>query len=743
MKRIKKSVSIIMTLIFVISMVTACSKEESVTKGGYNETELKLPENIIDVTSIDILENGDIALTGYGEDLKNQLYTSKDNGENWDKKEFKIPELPEGSNIRSINIKDDKSALLIYDIDLQGEADSSVTYESKAISIDPSGNSKEAAIDKGLLNRSGEAKTDNNGDIYLQDYEKSKIVKLDGKTGSVKKEYKYDLENVSSWAINGNSLLVASLEKVIEFDIESGQNKGDVSIEKEIIASDSNIYPGKEKDMFYFVNKDGIYSYKMGSKTQDKIIDGTRSGLSTNYVQQFMQTSEDEFMMLLRNMEGECILKSYKYDADMVVSQEKEISIFSMYDSEKMRQAIAMYQKSHPDVHINLKVGIDSNQSITKTDVIKKINTEIMAGKGPDIIMLDELPLQSYAQKGLLEDITDIVEGDDALLSNVVKASKSADGKVYSAPLKFNVPTIIGENASDINTLSSLAKAIEDISKNAKGSVIDVFSPGELVYLLYKQSGDNWINNDKTINTKNLSSFLENTKKIYSSIEDKNSPEKVKQHEEMIEMMKEYEPDKSAEEIGTENIGDYSQLLTKNPTSLCMYNFASLNDLSIIETIKEFNKNVSYDIWNGEGKGSLIALDTIGINSKSSKKDIAKDFVKMLFSEEYQNIDTMSGFPVNKASFKSSFIQDESIYGQSIAMGDIDGEMIEFKIKEISQGEVDSLMKKIESIDTIINLDMEVLRKTIDEFDAYILGEKSLDETVKAIQNKLEIYLSE
>ncbi|WP_250674787.1 ABC transporter substrate-binding protein [Paraclostridium ghonii] len=747
MRKIRKSISIMMIAIFVITMVTGCGSGKKITKGGYIGTDLKLPEGMKAVTGIGTLDNGDIAVIGFGEDLKNQLYyTSSDNGKSWNDKKIKTPELPEGSNIISSNIKGDGSVLIVYEIQLQENLDTKQTDreaspenpEKKAVLIDTSGNSTEVAIDKELLNRSGELKVDNNGDIYLQDYEKNKIVRLDGKTGTVKKEYKYEMQDTINWAVNGNYLLVASPEKAIEFDTESGENKGEVNIEKEIIAANPGIYPGKDKDTFYFINRDGIYVHKIGSKSQEKIMDGSRSGVGSNYVYQFIQKSEDEFMILLQTNEGETILKNYKYDADMVVDDKKEISIFSMYDSDRMRQAIAMYQKKHPDVHINLEIGIDNNQSITKTDAIKKVNTEIMAGKGPDIIMLDGLPAKSYMEKGLLEDITDIVEGDDAVLSNIVKASKSADGKIYSAPLKFHVPVIIGENASNINTLSSLGKSIEDISKNAKGSVMDVFSPEELVYLLYNQSGASWINTDNTINTKNLNSFLVDTKKIYDSIKDKNSTEKIKQHEETLKYSEEYEPDKTRGERFIENSGDFTQLLNENPTSLCMYNFSSINDLSIIETIKEVNGNISYDIWKGQGTSSLVGLDTIAINSKSSKKDISKDFVKMLFSEEYQSIDKEVGFPVNKAAFKASFTQDKSRYGETIVGGDI-----EIKLKEISQDEVDSLMKKIESIDTMRDPDIEVLRKTIDEFNAYILGEKSLDETVKAIQNKLEIYLSE
>lgn len=78
---------------------------------------------------------------------------------------------------------------------------------------------------------------------------------------------------------------------------------------------------------------------------------------------------------------------------------------------------------------------------MTESDALRTLNTEIMAGKGPDIILLDGMS-ESYLEQGLLEDISDVIEKytkNDLLFENIIDAYTDKDGKVYSIPtrLKF------------------------------------------------------------------------------------------------------------------------------------------------------------------------------------------------------------------------------------------------------------------------------------------------------------------
>ena len=59
---------------------------------------------------------------------------------------------------------------------------------------------------------------------------------------------------------------------------------------------------------------------------------------------------------------------------------------------------------------LNMKlVCLGEKKEYTESDALKTLNTEIAAGNGPDVILLDGLPVESYIEKGLLEDISDVI----------------------------------------------------------------------------------------------------------------------------------------------------------------------------------------------------------------------------------------------------------------------------------------------------------------------------------------------
>ena len=48
----------------------------------------------------------------------------------------------------------------------------------------------------------------------------------------------------------------------------------------------------------------------------------------------------------------------------------------------------------------SLEIGTSGEDSVTVSDALRTLNTDIMAGKGPDILILDGMPVENYIQKG-------------------------------------------------------------------------------------------------------------------------------------------------------------------------------------------------------------------------------------------------------------------------------------------------------------------------------------------------------
>ena len=55
--------------------------------------------------------------------------------------------------------------------------------------------------------------------------------------------------------------------------------------------------------------------------------------------------------------------------------------------------------------------AVESDGSGNPEDAIDTLNTQLLNKEGPDLLLLDDLPVDSYIERGVLEDLTDYVEG--------------------------------------------------------------------------------------------------------------------------------------------------------------------------------------------------------------------------------------------------------------------------------------------------------------------------------------------
>lgn len=98
-----------------------------------------------------------------------------------------------------------------------------------------------------------------------------------------------------------------------------------------------------------------------------------------------------------------------------------------------------------------IEVGISEEDGKTVSDAIRSLNTEIMAGNGPDIILMDGLLIEDYIEKSVLEDLSDVVKGvktnGEKFFENVLSSYEKGEN-LYAVPSRFSVPIIIGKEGA-------------------------------------------------------------------------------------------------------------------------------------------------------------------------------------------------------------------------------------------------------------------------------------------------------
>ena len=189
-----------------------------------------------------------------------------------------------------------------------------------------------------------------------------------------------------------------------------------------------------------------------------------------------------------------------------------------------IRQAISSYAIEHPDTYVKYEIGLTYGDGTTQSDALKTLNTEIMAGNGPDVIILDGLSAESYIEKGLLEDISDVINPlveDGTIFKNIADVYTN-DGKIYQMPTSFKYPILLGnkEDIDSVSDLDSLVELTKKLSTQSEKRIFnDYFNARSLVYSLYYLYGDDWLNEDNTINEDALRNFFEKANEMYVALQ--------------------------------------------------------------------------------------------------------------------------------------------------------------------------------------------------------------------------------
>ncbi len=451
----------------------------------------------------------------------------------------------------------------------------------------------------------------------------------------------------------------------------------------------------------------------------EKTVDGALTSMSmpSIYIQGLYvgDESPEDYYGVFSDSGSSYKLLHFSYDKNVPAVPSNQLTVYSLTENKTLRQAISLYQGENPDTQINY-VAAMGDEGGNKSDYIKALNTELLAGNGADIILLDGLPADSYIEKGVLADISDVIKPlseSGEILSNIVKGYE-VDGKIYQMPLRFSVPVIYGKKDA-ITHLSHM----KDISEYIKtSSSVPYTGP-----LTYRQLTRNYLAlyreeflTDNQLSEDNFTSFLKNLKEI---AENTGSVETLKDSDENQLFWDSsntfFGVKKGTIQTGMTNIMDITG---------SMMLFALLKDTSL-----------DYGSLNMTYMPSGIA----GLNKSGKHQEAAKAFLKFLYSKEVQDADLYEGFPVNKASLdKWSEEENKDI---SAAMGDKEGNQIAASWPD--KTDRIRLYKTLQSLNKPLKIDEELDNMLTEQIIPYLKGDIDLSQAVSAVKTKVSTYLSE
>ena len=507
-----------------------------------------------------------------------------------------------------------------------------------------------------------------------------------------------------------------------------------------------------ENDIIYLAGEKGLHRHVVGGNAVEQIIDGTLCsfGNPAYIIQGMTAIEENEFLVLFSG--GRVV--HYVFDENIPTVPTGKLQVYSLEDNETIRQAIHIYQQEHPDLYVEFICGMDSSSSVTRDDALKNLNTKIMAGEGPDVLVLDNMPIESYINKGLLLDLSTFageLNGNGNLFQNVVEAVKT-DDKLYAVPCEISLPIIMAdkEYVSQTADLEDMADIVETLRAETPGEdILGFYSEKGIMYMLSMSCASSWITAEGQIDTNAVTEFLKQSKRIYDAQMDDIDEDAGGEYVETDHYDLQYLGGLSYSDdvrTGTDfmsYLGGYTQMVCGVLNNI--YTYSCITSLQRMEDFQ----NAEWSGMKGQAENVFREETILGVSAVSEHTERAQDFIRTCLGEENQQ-SLYYGLPVNKASLKKVMeIEEEEMdeeyeyaYG-SYTISDAEGLFIHLEIYRPNEELQDALIKYMESVDTVYMKDEILENAVFEEGVAYIQGTKSLEDAVSAIEKKISIYMAE
>ncbi|MCD7954561.1 MAG: extracellular solute-binding protein [Lachnospiraceae bacterium] len=758
------------------------AEESESAAGRYLEYEMSLPEENMNLYNLTVMEDGTLRLFGEAfneswEECVCGFWDSTDGGETWELA-AELPEL-ENLSVMTTALCEDGTGALIYvesfweesgDTSADGTADSGVSAEyswegEEDAAADGTAGSESATFSWGtammgemtveywlitfdetgvtsevLLSGEyyGSLFCSRDGSLFYYEYYDS-VYQLDPETGEVRMEYPVanQAEMILAAAACGSELVVVTEGSVLRYDIASGEMLEEDTALAEALFADSSaastlVMTADADGRLFYATAGGIYTHQMDGSVVEQVADGGLNSLSEpGCTLDTLVVSGDVFYTVYFNSDMDSDIpygiRKYEYSAEASSVPENELTIWSLNEDAGIRQSIYLYQKDHPDTYITYEVGITEESGVTASDAIRTLNTEILAGNGPDILILDGLSVDTYTSQGLLLDLTDLmaeIQESEGFLENIAYTYQDEDG-VWAVPLQFDIPVLAGltESVADIEGLASLAEAAAD-------GVYDVCGAATV---LYEVCAGSWEKEDGTIDQELLAEYVHVIKQLADSYL--------------------LTADDDAEDL-TSNVAYYlisgadslenASLSFVYGNTIAAANLSNMMDFQTYASVINKLGGGTIRTLTGQQENVFVPMCTIGILMTSPNQDTAESFLSYLLSEDGQLSRPEYGWPVNAAAFYSLLYENpDEETSWTMLMTDGDENSIEIEGIWPAEEDLEWLFETAYSL-TVRSEDGAVQNEVVmEQLERCLNGEISEEEAVSEIMQKINLYLAE
>ena len=532
-------------------------------------------------------------------------------------------------------------------------------------------------------------------------------------------------------------------------------------------------FTGNSDYDFFGSDESGILGVNAKDGTVTRVLSWLDSDLSPDNIGHVAAMENGDFLVYNQNWETNSseLIRLVKTENDP--SKEKKIiTLATLNMDSEMRTLISDFNKNSSEYRIKVTDYSEYNTGDDYTAGITKLNTEIIAGRVPDIIAVGYfMPIDQYAAKGILEDLTPYIErdlGKDALVDDFFKTLRDDNGKLYEAYSAFTMQTLVGLRSVVGDEADwSFKKLQEAFATLPEGASIvgDYYSRSSALYMFLYSNMDkfvNWETGKCTFDSQDFIDLLE-TVKTFPADEDIKSNDGE-----------------------TAYVSDQVKVLTGKQL-LSNANAYSLTDFRA-NTFYAYGKDdISFVGYPGTGAAFSAVGMGYAISAKSENKEAAWQFVSRILTEDYQNGQNKygyyNGFPTNEAVFdkmmeaeatptfdenaviSSTYVvgnngtssdgglgerepyysgatNDKGVHEQPKTSYGFGGDFT-VEIYAMTEQEKEVVLDLLKNTTTFMRYDSSLSDIINEEIQPFFKGEKSAADAAKMIQSRATIYVNE
>ena len=694
-----------------------------VPRGRYVEQELAFPFD----PSTEMMEammlspEGDLLVLTYNQEMENRIYRMEVTGE-WNMDEALTASIPEGSMLLKMN--GTKDAAYYYLTQGEERYIGKMAWGSQKMErlADP-------AFEKdGIYNISDFLAADSGAVLFSL---------MDGKTVVWKPEDGVSLQlyqknrnstlNTSSTLV-GDTYITAGDLGFLAYDMETGKELETIPYQTGDSDAEGSLAAG-EGDDIYLCNAAGIHHMALGGTMWETIVDGSLNSLSLPGIRisKMCVGKNNDFFVWYEKDENP-VLAHYVYDPDTISVPTSTLTVYGLDLSEKylIRQGAIRFQMENPDIRVEVIDGRKQMEGMMDADIIRSLNEELLTGAGADVLVLDGLPGKSYIEKGILEDMSELLAPfteSGEIYRNLTGHFRRSDGSVYEVPVRVLFPVVYGE-AGATASLSSLQAYLEYQESPGAGSI-----SGKTVYenilrrLAFLYDQELW-DDDGKLKEEELTDLLE-------------AAMRTGEHSGARVLYPEDEDNGAGKR--------YNLVAENGFTTPDHLGIMAGNNQASLELPREMAEmSLSFAVMREKGyplqsvNHTFYPEERVAINRNSRQKETAERFVTFLLSEQIQGEDVEDGFPVTRAGVER-WKQRQIV--MSYGTGNWEGLMIYGDYPTESERKL--LLDMIPDLDNPVVPDPTVLSIMAEESEGYFSGTQDLPAAVKAIISKVTLYRAE